>query len=56
MKSERDFPPALFANTANDGEEIWVVTGPATTQGKIRVRSVINPAIKDPSNKPFTIQ
>jgi len=39
-----------------DGQETWIVTGPATTLVKIRVQSVSDPTIKDPSNKPFTIQ
>ncbi|MBI3801419.1 MAG: hypothetical protein HY268_31155 [Deltaproteobacteria bacterium] len=51
-------PPwtTILPNTANDRQEAWTVTGPATAQAKIRVRSVSHPAIKDPSNKPFTIQ
>lgn len=45
----------LFADTANDGSESWTVTGPATTQARIRVSSVSNPAVNDTSNSNFTI-
>ncbi|MBI3798349.1 MAG: hypothetical protein HY268_15475, partial [Deltaproteobacteria bacterium] len=46
----------IIANTANDGQQTWIGTGSATTQGKIRVLSVGDSTIKDLSNKPFTIQ
>jgi len=45
----------LFASTPNDGQENWVITGPPTTQGLIRISSVDNPSISDTSNGVFTI-
>lgn len=45
----------LFADTANDGSQSWTVTGAATTQARIRISSLTNPAINDTSNANFTI-
>lgn len=45
----------IFANTANDGTQIWRVTGPATTQARIRVLSVSNTSIRDAGNANFRI-
>jgi len=45
----------LFGNTANDGQQLWTVTGPATTQALIRVTSTANAATADSSDAPFTI-
>lgn len=45
----------IFSNTANDGTQNWVITGPATTQARIRVLSVNNTAIRDASNANFRI-
>ncbi len=45
----------LFAATANDGSEPWVVTGQATTNAIVRTSSVNDPAVVDVSNVPFTI-
>ncbi len=46
---------ALFAGSANDGSELWVVTGPATATALIRISSVSNPSVLDVSNSQFTI-
>ncbi|MCS6804701.1 MAG: zinc-dependent metalloprotease [Acidobacteriota bacterium] len=45
----------LFADTANDGSQSWTVTGAATTQARIRITSLANPAINDVSNANFSI-
>jgi hypothetical protein len=45
----------LFASTPNDGSQNWRVTGPTTTQPKIRVTSVNNPAVSDTSDGVFKI-
>jgi hypothetical protein len=49
------FPIAVATNTVNDGSEVWTVTGPATTQARIRVTSVMDATIRDSSNANFTI-
>ncbi len=41
--------------TATTGTFSWVVSGPATTQARIRVSASANPAISDTSNVNFTI-
>ena len=45
----------LFASTPNDGIQSWVITGPATTQGLIKISSVDDPSIFDTSDSTFTI-
>jgi hypothetical protein len=49
----------LAANVANatatTGTYSWVVSGPATTQARIRVRASSDPAVADTSNVNFTI-
>jgi hypothetical protein len=45
----------IDATTPNDGEKVWGVTGPPTTQALVRVRSAIDPTISDVSNLTFTI-
>lgn len=45
----------LFASTANDGSESWTLSGAATTQARIRVTSVAQPAASDVSDANFTI-
>lgn len=59
IQLNRSYPSAswvdLFANTANDTNEVWAVTGPATTTARIRILSVNNPAIGDTSDANFTI-
>jgi photosystem II stability/assembly factor-like uncharacterized protein len=45
----------LVASTPDDGGESWTPTGPATTQGKVRVRSVDIPSLLDVSDTIFTI-
>jgi len=45
----------LFASTPNDGIQPWVITGPATTQGLIKISSVDDPSIFDTSDSTFTI-
>ena len=49
------FAETLFANTANDGSESWVVTGPASSTVRIRISSVDQPAVADTSNTNFSI-
>jgi hypothetical protein len=39
------YTEVLAASTSNDGSESWTVSGPATTQARIRVSSVANPAV-----------
>jgi len=46
----------IVASTRNDGSQAWTVTGPATTQARIKVVSVANPAIFDISARDFTIR
>lgn len=46
----------LYSSTANDGLQRWKVKGPATSQGRIRVRSVKTPTVSDMSDGNFTIQ
>jgi hypothetical protein len=45
----------LVANTANDGSQSWVVTGPATTQARIRVKSVLDAGAIDTSDSNVTL-
>jgi len=45
----------LVASTSNDGTEPWVVTSPPTSQARIKVSSVDNPAINDVSDANFSI-
>lgn len=45
----------LFASLENDGGHNWTVTGPATTQARVRVCSVSTPHICDRSDAAFTI-
>jgi len=44
-----------FASVANDGSQQWKVTGPATTQGRIRVCDLSGP-VCDTSDANFTIK
>ena len=46
----------IAANTANDGSELWSVTGPGTTTCLVRIYSVSQPSLGDSSNAFFTIQ
>jgi hypothetical protein len=45
----------LFASTANDGSESWLVTEPITSNAVMRISSVSMPAVFDVSNSSFTI-
>lgn len=45
----------LFSDTANDGNEDWTVTGPATLNGLLRITSLDLPAVTDTSDAPFPI-
>lgn len=45
----------LFTDTPNDGNELWDVTGPATTTNLIRITSIDQPSISDQSDANFTI-
>ena len=46
----------IFNSTANDGSQVWTVTGPTTTTARIRVLSVNDTSINDASNGNFTIR
>ena len=46
---------ASVKNGASSGNLNWTVTGPATTQGRIRVTSLSDPSIADVSNVDFAI-
>lgn len=46
----------VISGTVNDGLQNWVVPGPATTQARIRVRSVLDSGAYDASNGNFTIR
>ena len=46
---------AIFASIADDGAQNWVVTGPPTSQARIRVCSVDEPASCDTSDANFAI-
>jgi photosystem II stability/assembly factor-like uncharacterized protein len=56
----RDYPTgaweSLFANTANDGEQNWAVTGPASQHCRLRVRAVIAPEVEAVSDGDFEIR
>jgi hypothetical protein len=43
----------LISSTPNDGTHPWTVTAPVTTQARLRVSSVSNPAISDTSAAHF---
>lgn len=45
----------IIASTANDGSHSWLVTGPATTTARIRVRHLTQAEMTDESNGNFTI-
>jgi len=45
----------LIGSTANDGKYDWKVTGPTTTQARIRVSSVSDPSVTDASDRDFVI-
>jgi hypothetical protein len=45
----------VYNSTENDGFAIWTVQGPPTSQARIRITSVENPAIFDGSNASFVI-
>jgi hypothetical protein len=45
----------LFASLENDGGQNWTVTGPATSQARVRVCSVSTPRVCDSSNATFRI-
>lgn len=49
------YPETLATNTANDGTEGWTVSGPPTSQGRVRVASVSVAGVADESNAHFSI-
>lgn len=59
IQLNRNYPigswETLFANTPNDGTQDWVISGPATTNARIRITSVVDPLATDDSNDSFTI-
>ncbi len=61
IELNRNFPGGtwdmLFANTANDGTQLWNVVGAGGTEAncKVRVTSINTPSATDESNNVFTI-
>jgi len=49
------FPTTIAASTANDGTELWTVSGPVTSTARIRISSVTTPTVTDMSNANFII-
>jgi hypothetical protein len=47
--------PSVPNSTATSGTYNWTVTGPATTQGRVRVTWTVNGRVTDISNSNFTI-
>jgi hypothetical protein len=47
--------PSVANSTATSGSYNWTVTGPATTQGRVRVTWTVNGRVTDISNANFTI-
>ncbi|MEM7050998.1 MAG: hypothetical protein AAF604_15115 [Acidobacteriota bacterium] len=45
----------LFASTANDGQQPWTVSGPATTNGLLRVTALSDPSVSDVSDATFSL-
>lgn len=45
----------LFASTANDGQQAWTISGPATSLGRFRVRSVNASSVSDINNADLAI-
>jgi interleukin-like EMT inducer protein len=45
----------IYHSTEDDGVAPWTVQGPPTTQARVRVTSLSNPAVSDTSNANFTI-
>ena len=45
----------IIPDTENDGFSDWTVTGPASTNCRVRVSSLLTPAITDQSTGPFSI-
>jgi len=45
----------IIYGTPNDGSQAWTVTGPATTQARIKVLSILVPTVFDISDENFTI-
>ncbi len=56
---DRDYPSGswdvLFSSTDHDGIESWTVTGPATTNARIRIISDSEPTVGDTMDGNFTI-
>ena len=46
---------SVVGNTADDGTHAWTVTGPVTSQARIRVTSVTDPTVADVSDANATI-
>ncbi len=59
IELNRNYPSAswetLFANTTNDGQEMWNVTGPVSPTARLRILSVNYPTIADTSDANFRI-
>ena len=46
---------SIIASTPNTGTANWTVTGPATTQARIRITSLDVPTVSDTSDANFAI-
>ncbi|HEX03942.1 MAG TPA: hypothetical protein ENH10_02145, partial [Bacteroidetes bacterium] len=59
IEINRDYPigdwEVLYASTPNDVVEEWTVTGPPTTNARIRITSLDNPTYTDESDDSFAI-
>jgi hypothetical protein len=60
IELNRNYPSGswetIFASTPNDGTESWVVTGPVSSNCRIRVSSLDDPTIWNISDGDFTIE
>jgi len=59
IELNRDYPSGswetIFSSTPNDGSESWVVTGPASSNCRIKISSLNDPSVYDISDGDFSI-
>jgi hypothetical protein len=59
IELNRNYPSGgwetLYASTANDESEPWLVTSPVTNHARVRVTSISQPTVTDVSDADFTI-
>jgi hypothetical protein len=59
LELNRSYPSltweTLYPSTTNDGTESWTVSGPVSTTARMRISSIVNPALGDTSDANFTI-